>query len=386
MLVPFFFVSSVPVFADYDYDTYYIEPYQAIAYIYWNSVGFNLTDDLSNSNNIAVPAVRTDTGSTNDRFVCNASGTSYSCYYLGSSGNTGTFQYETTRAHNITEENISIHGAEIPWLSGSYIHDTSHVSNARDLWIAANGTLYISMITSTNPLRLGASYSSNAYDNPYMQVWSRSGSGQFTVSRLNIAAATGAYFNTYAISNPHNTAQWVTVNFPEFTSSTKIIPIYVGNGTDLDDSAKQRIGISTVSENYLDRIASSVENSNIWIQNIQSQNTTSNSYLYDINSSLSNGNSRSQQADTSLGTQNQALNNVVNQVNSIETIYNNDLNSALNGIDLDNDLVSHTGFTNAALWVSAQFNRMISGTPFELVMMFSLVTGLALVLIGKMRA
>lgn len=392
MLIPFFFVNSVPVFADYDYDTYYIEPWQILSYQYFNNVGFNLTNSISNSNNLAVPQVRTNTGNTNDRFVCNASGTSYSCYYLGSSGNTGTFQFETTLAHDITEENISIHGAEIPWLSGTYIHDISHVSNNRDIYIPANGSAYISFISTVNPYRANSNYQSDANVNNFAQIWSRNSRTGYSIYNQNSSALPGCYFYVLRIDNPYNQSDYLSINFPTFTNTTKIVPVYVGSGNDIDDSTKQQLGIVTNTESYLERVANSVENTNLWVQNIQSQNTSTNSYLYEMrtqsyttNNYLSSGNSTSQAADYALNTENQQLSNTVSQMNSIETEYNSDLNAALGDIDLTTDLVQHTGFTNAALWVSAQFNRLVIGTPLELVVSFSLITGLALVLIGKVR-
>lgn len=396
MVIPFFFVNSVPVFADYDYDTYYIDPGSILAYVYWNKMGYNLTNTISNSSNIAVPAVRTDTGNTNDRLVCNASGTSYSCYYLGTSGNTGTFQFETTRAHDITEENISIQGGEIPWLSGSYIHDTRYVTGTRSLAIGDAGrSTYLSFYSSTPPISTSGNYTgSNAVDNRYCKIWTQDGSNGIIVDRIMYQAIGGVYYQTFKFTNPNQGTGsiYITIDFPRFTNDTKVVPVYAGNADDIDDSLKQRIGIPTDTENYLSRVADSVENTNLWVQNIQSQNTTTNQYLnemrqqsYTTNNYLSSGNSTSQAANNALSSENQELNSTVSQINTIETQYNSDLNDALGDIDLSTDLVQHTGFTNAALWVSAQFNRLVIGTPFELVITFSLITGLALVLIGKVR-
>lgn len=389
LLIPFIFVYTIPVLADYDYDVYYIDKSQILAYVYWNRMGMTLTNSVSHSTNIAVPQVRTNTGDTNNRFICNASGTSYSCYYLGSSGNLGTFEYETTLAHNITEENISIQGAEIPWLSGSYIHDTRYVTGTRSLAIGDNGrSTYLTFYSSTPPISTSGNYTgSNAADNRYCKIWTQDGSNGIIVERIMYQAIGGTYYQTFKFTN-NNTGTgsiYITIDFPRFDDSTKVVPVYAGDGSDLDDTMKQRVGIDTDTEKYLSSIDSKFSEITLKV-------TSNNTYLQNVsnaanatNSTLNEGNAVSQVVQNNLQSKNTELNTTVSQINSIETTYNDSLNSALNDISTTNDLVQHTGFTNAALWVSAQFNRLVINTPFELIITFSMVSGLALVLIGKMR-
>lgn len=396
MLVPFFFVSSVPVFADYDVDMYTVDTWQVLAYEYWNKLGFNYTQSFTNSTNIAVPQYTFTTGNTGQSLICNGDSSypanGYACYYRNNSTGQvyGTWMQNTSNAHTEVEQNISLQGAEIPWLHGTYIHDTAYNSNARAVFLPGNGDLYISFITTVNTFN-GTNYDASAVQaNPHVMVYSQD-TVQYYIDFEVVSSSqiNGCYWLTFKFHNNDSGRHWLNINFPRLgtgNNETKIIPYYVGSGNDLSDAQKQSLNIQTSTELKLseidasiDSIYSTVVNTNLWVQSIANQGSTTNQYL-------STGNSTSQAANTALNSENQQLTNVVNQVNSIETTYNSDLNSALNGIDLDNDLVSHTGFTNAALWVSAQFNRLIVGTPFELVMMFSLVTGLALVLIGKMRA
>lgn len=379
MLVPFFFVSSVPVFADYDVDTYRVPEYQVLAYEFWNANGFNLTQSFNNSTNIAVPQYTINSGNTSWSLICNED-VSYpangaACYYRNNSTGQvyGTWEQNTSLAHTEVEQNISIQGVEIPWLSGNYTHINGFDSLTKAAYIPPNNDLYISFISNIS------TYNSTPYENTavtannHVRVWANEVVQYFIdFEVISVSQVNAAYQYTYKFHNNDSVRHWINIDIPRFNSNTKIIPIYLGSGDNIDDSVKQVIHIPTTTENYLGNINNQISGLGF---NVSQQNNL-----------ITQGNTNSQSAQTNLGIQNNELSSTVNQINSLETTYNNDLNSALNGIDLDNDLVSHTGFTNAALWVSAQFNRMISGTPFELVMMFSLVTGLALVLIGKMRA
>lgn len=75
------------------------------------------------------------------------------------------------------------------------------------------------------------------------------------------------------------------------------------------------------------------------------------------------------------------------QYMTAEDSYINNMDSALQNIDISDgsDLITNNGFISAANWVRVQFTNLVIGTPFELVLMFSLVLGLALIFIGKVR-
>lgn len=396
MVIPFFFVNSIPVFADYDVDTYQVETWQVLAYEYWNRMGFNLTQSFSNSTNIAVPQYTFTTGNTGQSLICNGDSSypanGYACYYRNNSTGQvyGTWSQNTSNAYTEVEQNISIQGAEIPWLHGTYIHDSAYNSNQRGVFLPSNGDLYISFITSVNTYNPNGDYDASAvHANRHVQVYSQDVVTYYiNVELINNSQINGAYWLTFKFHNNDSGRHWLNINFPRLgtgNAETKIIPVYVGSGTDLSDSQKQQLGIVTTTELKLSEIDASIDsiytyvvNTNLWVQSIANQGSTTNQYL-------SSGNSTSQAANTALNSENQQLTNTVSQMNSIETEYNSDLNAALGDIDLSTDLVQHTGFTNAALWVSTQFNRLVIGTPLELVVSFSLITGLALVLIGKVR-
>lgn len=387
LVIPFCLFIIVPVNAEneHDYDT--LEPWQVLAYTYWNRLGFNLISSVANnttiSGTISEPSYRINTGDTSYRYQCNQSGTSYVCYYVNNAGsNIGTFEYETVAAHSdsvsLTDSGTFFTGYTIPWLSGTYIHDTTHVNNQRDILLPANGSVYMGVVSSVNFWNSSDYAGGNALPNRYANVYSRDGSSGFQVHRFNSSEIVGAYYQVFRIDNPNNSNAWVSVDFPKITNSTTIIPIYLGSGNDIPDSVKQSLGIMTGTEQYLSEISDNTSNLAGGINQVVVATSQGNSLI-------ANGNSTSAAATNNLSNQNNELSSTVSQINSLETTYNDSLNLALNNISTSNELVQHTGFTNAALWVSAQFNRLVVNTPFELIITFSMVTGLALVLIGKMR-
>lgn len=385
LVIPFFLSTSVPVFADYDYSTYTVDPQSTLAYVYWNDCGFNLINTINQNTTISVPSLRYDTGATNYTYQCRLSGTTYACGAYNAAGTfQGTYNWTTVPSHTETESNIIVRGAEIPWLSGNYSHPTSFSWSNNHIYMRAGSTLYISFITNTN-LWFSSPVTSNISSNNFVKGWNELGT-PVNFRLVQSSQIKNATSYTFAIGpNNTNSRNNIVLDFPNITSSTKIIPLYIGLGDDLNDSFKQTIGLPTVTETSLSSINSIVDVIN---QNVSQQNIAiayGNSLKQSQNNLIESGNSSSQQASSNLSNQNTELSSSVQQINGIETTYNQSLNQALQDINLDNDLVQHSGFTNSALWVSQQFNRLVIGTPFELVLNFSMVTGLALVLIGKLR-
>ena len=63
----------------------------------------------------------------------------------------------------------------------------------------------------------------------------------------------------------------------------------------------------------------------------------------------------------------------------------NSMDSAIDGVQLNNNLISGSGFLNAANWVRVQFDNLISYSPLSSILVFSLSLGFALLIIGKVR-
>ena len=61
------------------------------------------------------------------------------------------------------------------------------------------------------------------------------------------------------------------------------------------------------------------------------------------------------------------------------------MNSALNNVNVNFDVGNQLGskFLASAQWVRQQFDSLTSNTPFGTVLSFSLILGIALLIIGK---
>ena len=99
---------------------------------------------------------------------------------------------------------------------------------------------------------------------------------------------------------------------------------------------------------------------------------------------ISDGNSNSQTATSNNNQSNQILDNTVNQMESLENGFKNDLNSNLNNINsTDFNITGITQLSNAANFVRVQFDNLTKNNPFGTIIGFSLFLGLSLLIIGK---
>ncbi len=98
-----------------------------------------------------------------------------------------------------------------------------------------------------------------------------------------------------------------------------------------------------------------------------------------------NGNSSSQSIVNDASNKRSTLNSNINSIHNTDVIADNNFNSALNSIDTNINFNSNTKFINAMTWISQQFTLLVIDTPFEFLITFSLVLGIALTLLGKLR-
>lgn len=104
----------------------------------------------------------------------------------------------------------------------------------------------------------------------------------------------------------------------------------------------------------------------------------------DTDSLISDGNSISQSATSNNEQSNQLLDNTINQMESLENGFKNDLNSNLDNINSNNFNISGiTQLSNAASFVRVQFDNLTKNNPFGTILGFSLFLGLSLLIIGK---
>lgn len=146
------------------------------------------------------------------------------------------------------------------------------------------------------------------------------------------------------------------VNMKLRTTTTPyyVIPIYKGYGGNVSTDFALQFGLSNEMLDNLDLLA----NGNTASNNAVSNNDTTNSQL---------------QTDS-------------NTLFQQENTFKQDMNNAMSNIDTSFS-VNNFGskFLSSASWVRTQYERMTNNTPFQYVITFSLMVGLAMILIGKVR-
>ena len=90
-------------------------------------------------------------------------------------------------------------------------------------------------------------------------------------------------------------------------------------------------------------------------------------------------------SENNLNNSSDELNNSSNQLITQEDVFNDDMNNALQDIDTNFNIGTNFGskFISSANWVKTQYDRLTGNTPFGSLISFSLLIGLALLLVGK---
>ena len=88
---------------------------------------------------------------------------------------------------------------------------------------------------------------------------------------------------------------------------------------------------------------------------------------------------------------NSKLDTSVKDYTDMENEYMQDMHNKFDDVKPNSDLLKQNGFLNSAKWVSSQFNNLVDvqtsdgSQPFKLMLFFSLILGIALIMIGKIR-
>lgn len=101
---------------------------------------------------------------------------------------------------------------------------------------------------------------------------------------------------------------------------------------------------------------------------------------------VENGNMTSQTATHELDNTTSDLSSTADQYHNLENTFINDLDSNLQNLTLDSNLITNGNFLTSANWVRTQFNRMTNNNPFGSMIFFTLSLGIALAIIGKIRS
>lgn len=188
-----------------------------------------------------------------------------------------------------------------------------------------------------------------------------------------------------------NSTSWSFVNIKwstsvKFTckSDIELIPIYFNyfyyDNISTEFALKYNLNNKELQllqncSDYLNDIKINVNNIRYNVQSIRD----------DLNVLL-NGTTSSNNSVNNIQSNNSSFKEYSNQIDNIESNYSNSLDTNLNNIDTNVDFNVNGGgsyFLNSIKWVGNQFNLMTNKTPFGTLLGFSLIFGLAMLIIGR---
>lgn len=159
-----------------------------------------------------------------------------------------------------------------------------------------------------------------------------------TIDMIQYSEVRGLYYYTFKLSIPDGTSPTLCDVEYNMSSSTTVIPVYVGSGIGLSQDQKSAYGI--------DNDQSSKE--------------------INTNDSITN-----------------TLNSAASQEQTITAAQESQFNDAIGQINTSNPIAGLTDLANSATWVRNRFNELTTSTAFGTVLGFSLLLGLALAIVGR---
>lgn len=290
--------------------------------------------------------------------------------------------------NNYSKELLSFHQ-----LKGDFINASGYDTSKRFM-IRGNSTVYLSFMSSSpfSVLLTGWTSTNNQSDVTVKSVINTESFGDIRYTKY-----------TYSFTNNTSSYLYFTPYFP-FRSLTdiSIIPIFLGDSKELTDNYSQYMGIDTetesqlkivnthltVIENKLDTLHSDNVTTHGKLDTLHSDNVTTHNKLDSVIKNLTTGNSATENQVSRNDTATSNFNSKGNQLHSIESSNNTSLSNNLDRIGTDNLLFSDNGFLDSVWFVRTVFNNLInfdSSNSIRLSIIFALILGLALTIIGKLR-
>lgn len=381
--------NSFFVFADYDGSYYYVPDNSLTAYYALTNYGFSFDID---SHTLSSSTIRSSsftitegsyniTPNFNSMYNTNNVSSSSTAHltYFGNGLSTGSFTTQSDPKLTVSSHNYNF--SAIPFTESNYLnsyasyHNLTGVPNTYSSYVNTNGfyirgndTLVFSFVCSTLP-NMGTVFSQDSSINVSVSR---------TASRI---VGNGNEFGNqfvklvYVFTNSSSSGGWFTFNaFPNITSSINVIPVFFGYTNEMTDDTRHILGLETELESLL-----------------KVNNTLTTSINNRINSVLTYQKSGDSTTSTRVGynsDSNSSFNTSSNSYHSLETNQLNDTSTKLGNIDTSNALYSNNGFLSAVNFVKAVFQNLISydsSNALRLMITFSLVLGVALTVIGKLR-
>lgn len=224
---------------------------------------------------------------------------------------------------------------------------------------------------------------SGATVNNSIQFYTSSGTHNFTTTTKRDSLGG---FNIYDITF-NGQEGWVTFDIGVLNgkSLSNVMPIWFGSKDTMPDELYASLyGNINLANNYLlNDISGRLATTNQLITTNNQLTTITNNLLTQIKTLFESGNNQSQQAEQNANTQNQDLNNSTSDLENIENTLNNNFSSNLNSVNTDVNLNNLSGFVYSANYVKNVFNRLTQYEGIELLVTYSLIIGLALLIIGR---
>lgn len=177
-------------------------------------------------------------------------------------------------------------------------------------------------------------------------------------------------------------------------NSYQLIQSSINTFTIYDHASKSKFKDSSIQNDYPDyptipnnsitTYTNSFKHNNFLFKITESNSNNLIVKAPDTDKLISEGNSNSQSVTSNNNQSNQLLDNTIDQMESLENGFKNDLNNNIDNINPNDFNISGiTQLSNAANFVRVQFDNLTKNNPFGTILGFSLFLGLSLLIIGK---
>lgn len=363
--------SPFVVSADYDY-TYSIN--QITAYAFWSAYGYDLYTPktyASDQTGINFTGYITDNPSFTPRVYRNSDGaylgdytysTSKSIYYSGGNNCDGSTCHIEYRSVNYNNNPISLtvpaNSLSLSFSSNSYIPFLSATTFNRYTGYTSENRFYASPKDAYEVIFFCNKWIAD-YPVVYIQDGTTTTAQRKSINEVgNVHSENHMYLFQIEVKLPSDKAkQFVTMDF-NMDNTYQVIPVYSGWINNMP------------SDVYLQVFGKEKE---MLVSNPSS------------NELLENGNSNSQNSVSANNSQNNTLSSTVDTINSLESSFVEDMDTAFQDIDFNNDFIGGSSLLRSMSWVRSQYDRMTNNNVIGSFIQYSLLFGLGLLIIGRYK-
>lgn len=334
--------TILPVYADNEF--YIIPDDQLTAYKYWFGMGGKTTYDYENYDDSVYIPVHSYTTTTNyNGYNCtsttsNANFANYCRYY--NSSNSSLVNPKETTTNSAYYETAYVGDTKFNLIDGTltgFVSPTSYDSN-KSFWVGKDQKTYV------------AFWATKFISNDSITIYKGGTNNAIVTSTLVSQGPNAGVFRRHVfVFTAKESGTNISVNWGNL-SNVSIRPIVLARDFEISDRVRDLIGLDS-------RMLEAIKNGN----NETIEFVMDNDEAIDM------------------------FNNTATNMHNLENDFNSNMNNAFDEINLNNSIISNSKFISSANWLRRRFDDLIIGTPFELVLVFSLILGLALTIVGKLR-